>query len=93
MYHFSKSVRDRVQVAPILLNNDPLPWVSQVKHLGNVFQNDNSMKVDCTLKRGKFIGKVNSLFQEIHFVKSDAQYLCYQLLWVRTMGPILYGGG
>ena len=68
---FSKNPRDRIQVAPILLNNDPLPWVSQVKHLGNVFENDNSMKVDCNLKRGKFIGKVNSLLQEFHFVKSD----------------------
>ena len=29
------------------------------------------MKVDCNLKRGKFIGKVNSLLQEFHFVKSD----------------------
>ena len=68
---FSKNPRDRIQVAPILLNNDPLPWVSQVKHLGNVLENDNSMKVDCNLKRGKFIGKVNSLLQEFHFVKSD----------------------
>ena len=68
---FSKSSRDRHRVAPVLLNSDPLPWVSQVKHLGNVLQNDNSMKIDCTLKRGKFIGKANSLLQEFHFVKDE----------------------
>ena len=26
------------------------------------------MKIDCTLKRGRFIGKVHSLLQELHFV-------------------------
>ena len=60
---FSKQTKDRLNIAPILVNEDPLPWVSQVKHLGNVLQNDNSMKVDCSQKRGWFIGKVNSLLQ------------------------------
>ena len=49
------------EVEPILLNGDPLPWVKEVKHLGNTLQADNSMKTDCILKRGRFIGKVNSL--------------------------------
>ena len=64
---FSKKAKDLKNVSPILLNGDPLPWVQQVKHLGNVMQCDNSMKIDCTLKRGKFIGKVNSLLQEFYF--------------------------
>ena len=55
-------------VSPILLNGDPLPWVMEVKHLGNILQADNSMKVDCVAKRGKFIGKVNSFLQEFHYV-------------------------
>ena len=55
-------------VSPILLNGDPLPWVMQVKHLGNILQADNSMKVDCVSKRGQFIGKINSFLQEFHFV-------------------------
>ena len=41
------------------------------KHLGNTLQADNSMKTDCILKRGRFIGKVNSLLQEFHFVDSS----------------------
>ena len=64
---FSKRVKDRTGVAPIILNEDPLPWVSEVKHLGNILQSDNSMKRDVAVKRGKFIGKVNSLLQEFHF--------------------------
>ena len=56
------------EVSPIMLNGDPLPWVLQLKHLGNILQTDNSMKLDCVSKRGKFIGKVNSFLQEFHFV-------------------------
>ena len=64
---FSPKVKDRTNVAPIILNSDPLPWVTEVKHLGNILQCDNSMKRDTAVKRGKFIGKVNSLLQEFHY--------------------------
>ena len=64
---FSPRKKDRTDVAPIILNDDPLPWVTEVKHLGNILQCDNSMKRDVAVKRGKFIGKVNSLLQELHF--------------------------
>ena len=64
---FSKKKNDLRDVAPVLLNGDPLPWVQQLKHLGNVMQCDNSMKIDCSVKRGKFIGKINSLLREFSF--------------------------
>ena len=64
---FSPRKKDRTNVAPIILNADPLPWVTEVKHLGNILRCDNSMKRDVAVKRGKFIGKVNSLLQELHF--------------------------
>ena len=56
---------------PIILNGDPLPWVSVVKHLGNILQADNSMKLDCLSKRGKFIGTVNAMLQEFHFASPE----------------------
>ena len=59
------------QVPPVLLNGDPLPWVSSVKHLGNTLQSNNTMQLDCTQKRGKFIGKLNALKQEYHYVQPD----------------------
>ena len=85
---FSKNSRDRLNIAPVLLNGDPLPWVPQVKHLGNVLQSDNSMKVDCSLKRGRFIGKVNSLLQEFHFVNPS---VAVKLLNIYTTS--FYGSG
>ena len=66
---FSKKHVDPKKVAPVLLNGDPLPWVSQVKHLGNTLQCDNSMKMDMAQKRGKLIGKLNSFSQEFHYVE------------------------
>ena len=53
------------------MNGDPLPWVSQVKNLGSTLQLDNSMKVDISQKRGKFIGKMVSLFLEFSFVETE----------------------
>ena len=64
---FSKVKNCQVNLAPITLNGDPLPWVDKVKHLGNLLEQNNSMKLDCVTKRGKMIGKVNSLLQELHF--------------------------
>ena len=68
---FSKLARARQDILPILLNGDPLPWVDTVKHLGNKLESDNSMKQDIAMKKGIFIGKVNSLAQEFHFASSD----------------------
>ena len=65
---FSKTKIIKENIASIMLNKNPLPWVDEVKHLGNILQSDNSMSKDCTIKRGQFIGKVNALMQELHFV-------------------------
>ena len=51
------------------MNGDPLPWVDEVKHLGNILEYNNTMRKDCLTKRGKFIGIVNSLLQEFHSVE------------------------
>ena len=68
---FTKKSKEAENVLPIKLNGNPLPWVKQAKHLGNMLQQDNTMRVDLSQKRGKFIGKVVSLFQEIHYVDHD----------------------
>ena len=65
---FSSKPRERLNVKNLKLNGDDLPWVSEVKHLGNTLENNNSMKRDISLKKGKFIGKINSMLQEFHYV-------------------------
>ena len=42
-----------------------------VLHLGCILENDNSMKTDISLKRGKFIGKIHSITQEFHFAREE----------------------
>ena len=68
---FSSKPTDHVGVANINLDGVPLPWVRTVSHLGCTLDSENSMRQDVTLKRGKFIGKVNSLLQEFHFADSE----------------------
>ena len=62
---FTKKLRDRQNVAPVLLNGDPLPWVEEVKHLGNVLECDNTMTRYIATKRGEFIGKLNTLSSQV----------------------------
>ena len=68
---FSRKAIDRLNVGPVKLNGDDLPWVDEVKHLGNLLECNNSMKRDIAIKRGKFIGKLNSLAQEFFFTSPD----------------------
>ena len=85
---FSKNKRDYQGIISVKLNGDPLPWVSQVKHLGNTLQNDNSMSLDVLQKRGKYIGKVNSLLQEFHFSEPS---IVTKL--INTYATSFYGSG
>ena len=67
MFSSNANPRDRAYILSMQLNS-PLAWVSQGNYLGNLPQVENSMKVDVEQKRGKFMGKVISLLQELHYV-------------------------
>ena len=68
---FSNKKSDRENVAKIILNNTPLPYAESCKHLGLTLYCDNTLDRDCDIKRGKFVGKVHSLLQELYFASSD----------------------
>ena len=87
---FSKKSKDQNEVAPVLLNGDPLPWVKQVKHLGNLMQCDNSMRDDCTWKRGKFIGRINSLLQEFSFCDPSVKIRIFNIYATSFYGSGLW---
>ena len=57
-----------MNILKIRLNGDDLPWVTEVKHLGNTLESSNTMRRDVSIKKGQFIGKMNSLLQEFHYV-------------------------
>ena len=83
---FAKKYKSKNRLAPILLDGLELPWVSKITHLGCILDADNSMKTDILSKRGQFVGKVNSLFQEFHSVSSDT---LLKLIW--TYATSFYG--
>ena len=87
---FSKNWRQRINIPPILLNGTPLPWVDKMKHLGNILQCENDMVLDVGLKRAKFIGKVHSLNQELHFCNSDVLIKLYNIYCCSFYGSNLF---
>ena len=54
------------------LGQDKLPWVSNVKHLGNTIENNlNGQRKDMSIKRARFIDKNNELLQEFYFAHPE----------------------
>ena len=76
---FSQKATERLGLPKIMLGDVSLPWVEKLNHLGNTLQSDNSMKIDITAKRAKFIGKVVSLNQEFHFCNPDVVTKLYNI--------------
>jgi len=56
-------------------NNLPLPYVSEIKHLGSTLQSYGSMTKDVSC--AKFISKIHSLNQEFHYVIHP----CIKIVW------------
>ena len=59
---FSKERVSYNEITPILLNELALPFVNDLKHLGNVLKSDNSMTIDCIPLTKNFILTVQMLF-------------------------------
>ena len=72
------------------LNGDPLPWVGEIKHLGNILQSNISMKSDCLAKRGNFIGTINAMMQEFHFVNPDVLVKLINVYATSFYGSVLW---
>lgn len=63
----TKCVAFNVACTPALITlyDMSLPWVDSYKHLGHIIHKDSNMSHDTTLKHGEFVGKVQSLRQEL----------------------------
>ena len=85
--------RDNVilnEVSPIILNGMPLPYVSEIKHVGNILQSNNSMEKDISVKRAQFISKVHSLNQEFHFSNPSFVMKLYNIYACNFHGSSLW---
>ena len=87
---FSTKAKECMNVLPVKLNGTNLPWVTEVKHLGNILESDNSMKKDLTVKRGKFIGKLNSLAQEFYFASPSVKMKVFNIYCTSFYGSGLW---
>ena len=81
---FSKEKVNYNKITPILLNELPLPFVNDLKHLGNVLQSDNSMTIDCNKKRAIFISKIHSLNLDFFFNNSEVILKLYNIYYCKS---------
>ena len=77
-------------IEPIKLDGNNLPWVTDIRHLGNVLESNNSMKKDVNSKRGQFIGKVNCLLQEFYFAEPSSIIRILNMYTVSFPGSCLW---
>ena len=87
---FSPKPKLRLNILKIRLNGDDLPWVTEVKHLGNTLESSNTMRRDVSIKKGQFIGKMNSLLQEFHYVSPAVLFKIVNIYAVSFHGSGLW---
>jgi hypothetical protein len=58
----------------LVLCGNPLPWVDQLKHLGNTISNKmDGNQLDIKVKAAKYIDKNNSIAQEFYFAHPETK--------------------
>ena len=87
---FSRKNIDDKKIPKIILNSLPLPWVKDLLHLGNTVECDNSFKQDICIKRGKFIGKINTLSQEFYFTTPEVKVTLFEKYCLSFYGSNLW---
>jgi hypothetical protein len=58
---------NRSYPAPLLLNNEQLPWVRHATHLGHELSELCDMELDARIKRARFIENSTSIREQFHF--------------------------
>ena len=82
--------RERI-LKNIMLCGDPLPWVSNGKHLGNWVENKiDGMKKDIKTKRAAYIDKNNDLIQEFYFAHPKTKLEVNQIFNCHFTGSPLW---
>ena len=76
---FSNPVMSTDYICPILLNNLPLPYVTEIKHLGNTLQSNGPITKYVSCKRAKFISIIHSLNQEFHYTDTSTELRVYDI--------------
>lgn len=87
---FSSSVINNENICPIVLNGMQLPYVTELKHLGNTLQCNNSMSKDCSYKRAIFISKLHSLNQEFRYADPYTMLRLYDMYICDFYGSSLW---
>ena len=72
------------------LNGQPVTWVREVKHLGNIVTSDLTDARDCARKRSFFIGSVNKLLGSYGKIQSNVLCKLFQIYCCSFYGSELW---
>ena len=72
------------------LNGQPVTWVREVKHLGNIVTSDLTDARDCARKRSIFIGSVNKLLGSYGKIQSNVLCKLFQIYCCSFYGSELW---
>ena len=76
----------------LLLPGNPLPWVYHATLLGHEFHEDGTMRMDCRMKRGYYIGRSLEVRKSFSFA-APAQVLAVIKLYASDLGNALAARG
>ena len=83
--------KPKLQLDPLFLCGNSLPWVESFKHLGNTVVNTpNFSKQDINIKRAKFVTKNIELNQEFYFSDPETRFNINQIFNSHYTGSPLW---
>ena len=75
----------------MVLCNNKLPWVNNIKHLGSVLTNGSNIMSDgVMLKRAAYVNRNNELCQEFYFTDPNLKIQINNLFKTSFYGSVLW---
>ena len=84
-------LKDPRPLPQLQLCGNSLPWVNEIKHLGNMITNEKYiMKKDMEIKNGQFVFKSIEINQEFHFAAVETKLKVNEIYNASWFGSVLW---
>ena len=87
---FSGTINKTVYPDPIVLYDQPLPYVEQAVHLGHVLSQSLSMEPDCRRARASFMTRASDIREQLHYIHPEQQLQAMHLTCCDAYGSMLW---
>ena len=73
------------------MNGEPMEWVGEITHLGNILSSNLSDKNDVIYKKGQFIGNVNRIIAQFGYTQLPVKCKLFNSYRALYFMVVLYG--